>query len=100
MMTRYPSHPARERHVLASTALLVVALFALAGCDTTGFAGIGRSGEDQALMLAAEGRHSEAAGAYIALASNALDDERDRLTLLAVEQWLDAGDIDLSLIHI
>lgn len=92
-MTSYPSHPARERHVLASAALLVAALYALAGCETTGFAGIGRSGEDQALMLAAEGRHAEAAGAYIALASNAIDTERDRLTLLAVEQWLDARDI-------
>jgi len=93
MMTNYPTHPARERRVLASAALLIAALLVLAGCETTGFTGIGRSGEDQALILAAEGRHAEAAGAYIALASSAIDDERDRLTLLAVEQWLDAGDI-------
>jgi len=92
MMTKYPAHPARERRVLASAPLLIVALFALVGCETTGFTGIGRSGEDQALILAAEGRHAEAAGAYIALASSAIDTERDRLTLLAVEQWLDAGD--------
>ena len=89
-MTNCPPHPARDRRKLASATLIFIALFVLAGCETTG---IGRSAEDQAALLAAEGRHAEAAGAYISLASSALDGERDRLTLLAVEQWLDAGDV-------
>ena len=51
------------------------------------------SGERRAERFADEGRHHDAAGQYIYLATNAVGDERDRFTLLAVEQWLDGGDI-------
>jgi outer membrane PBP1 activator LpoA protein len=49
-------------------------------------------GEGRAQRLASNGDHHEAADIYIALAVDAVGSERDRLTLLAVEQWLDAGD--------
>lgn len=69
-------------------------LFALSACETTGFSGIsGLSGEPRAERLAADGRHADAASEYIGLASAASGAERERLTLLAIEQWLDAGDI-------
>ena len=74
--------------------MLLAALLALGGCETTSFGALRGGSEAQAARLAAAGQHAEAAGAYIALASGALDNERDRLTLLAVEQWLDAGDIE------
>ncbi len=90
----YPTHPARERRLLASAALLLIAMLALGGCETTSFGGLRGGSEAQAARLAAAGQHTEAAGAYIALASGAIDSERDRLTLLAVEQWLDAGDVE------
>jgi len=71
---------------------MLLVLLALAGCETTGLGGFAGSGESRADRLARNGEHAEAASAYIALASEAIDAERDRLTLLAVEQWLDAGD--------
>ncbi len=86
-------HPAREARLLASIVALLLALTMLGGCETTGLRGMGGSGEDRAERLAEKGEHAEAAGAYIALASEAVGIERDRLTLLAVEQWLDAGDV-------
>ncbi len=89
-----PTHPARERRLQASAAILLAALLALGGCETTSFGGLRDGSEARAARLAAAGQHSEAAGAYIALASAAIDGERDRLTLLAVEQWLDAGDVE------
>jgi uncharacterized protein len=61
----------------------------LAACATTG---PGVSGERRAESLARSGQHSEAAAYYIDLATRAAGMERDRLTLLAIEQWLDAGD--------
>ncbi len=42
--------------------------------------------------MALNGEYLEAAGIYIGLAGDAEGAERDRLTLLAVEQWLNAGD--------
>jgi len=51
------------------------------------------SGEQRAERMAKNGEHGESADAYISLATNAAGIERDRLTLLAVEQWLDAGDV-------
>ncbi len=72
--------------LLAALALLIQ------GCATTGPSGGMSQGERRAVELAVEGRHDEAAGQYIGLASSAAGPERDRLTLLAVEQWLDAGD--------
>jgi outer membrane PBP1 activator LpoA protein len=70
--------------------LLIVSLF-LGACATTGGSG-GVPGESRAQRLAANGEHDDAARAYIGLAAEASPMERDRLTLLAVEQWLDAGD--------
>lgn len=72
--------------------LLVTALM-LGACATPGGYG-GVPGEDRAARLAADGDHGDAARVYIGLAAEASVQERDRLTLLAVEQWLDAGDID------
>ena len=86
-------HPARQPRLLASIALLLTSLLSLSGCETTGIGGISLSGEGRAERAALRGDHAESAGAYIALASEALGPERDRLTLLAVEQWLDAGDV-------
>ena len=51
------------------------------------------SGERRAERMAQNGQHEDAAGTYIGLAATADISERDRLTLLAVEQWLDAGDV-------
>ncbi len=86
-------HPAHEMRSLASIALLLITLGMLGGCGTTGLGGIGISGEGRAERLAEKGEHADAASAYIALASESIGVERDRLTLLAVEQWLDAGDV-------
>ena len=71
---------------------LIMACLALSigGCATSDF-GMGGS-ERRAAALAESGQYLEAAGAYIGLASRATGVERDRLTLLAVEQWLFAGD--------
>lgn len=51
------------------------------------------SGESRAIRHSQNGEYAEAAGVYIGLASEAFGAERDRLTLLAIEQWLNAGDI-------
>ena len=51
-----------------------------------------RSGEARAERLAENREHCDAAEAYLQLAStSATGSERDRLTLLAVDQWLMAG---------
>ena len=72
--------------------LLLISLM-LGACATPGeYAGV--PGEDRAGRLAAAGEHADAARIYIGLAAEASVQERDRLTLLAVEQWLDAGDIN------
>lgn len=92
-MISRPRHPAREPRLVASIALLLICLGSLSGCETTGIGGISLSGEGRAERLALRGDHAESAGAYIALASEAVGQEQDRLTLLAVEQWLDAGDV-------
>ena len=55
--------------------------------------GMGVSGESRAERLARNGDHAEAAGTYMGLAVDAVGSERDRYTLLAVEQYLDAGDV-------
>lgn len=87
-------HPASVARSLASLIGLALMLFALSGCETTGFSSMsGLSGEARAERLASDGRHADAASEYIGLASASSGAERDRLTLLAVEQWLDAGDI-------
>jgi hypothetical protein len=84
-------HRAHERSSVASIALLLVLSLLLAACATTGGSG-GVPGESRAERLAANGEHDAAARVYIGLAAEASELERDRLTLLAVEQWLDAGD--------
>ena len=92
-MMRSPRHPAREARSLASIIVLLLATLILAGCETTGLGGLTGGGEGRAERLARNGEHAESAGTYIGLASDAVGAERDRLTLLAVEQWLDAGDV-------
>ncbi|MGI9206075.1 MAG: penicillin-binding protein activator [Woeseiaceae bacterium] len=74
-------------------ALLFSCALILSACATSDFAGIGGgSGEQRARTLAENGQHEEAAGAYIGVATDRVGLERDRLTLMAVEQWLFAGD--------
>jgi uncharacterized protein len=93
-MTTALKHPARSAAVLASTASLCALLLVLSGCETSGFSTLpARTGEASALHLAQAGEHADAAREYIGLASAATASERDRLTLLAVEQWLLAGDL-------
>lgn len=71
--------------------LLLVAV--LSGCATGDFAGRGISqGEVRAQRQARNGEYEDAAGTYIGLAARASGDEQARLTLLAIEQWLNAGD--------
>lgn len=87
-------HRARPGRRLASIGLALVAAFAIAGCETGALGGFGAlSGESRAIRLSQNGEYAEAAGVYIGLASEVFGVERDRLTLLAVEQWLHAGDI-------
>lgn len=93
-MTNPHRHPAGKSRSLASVVVLLTTLLVLSSCGTTGFGGLSGSGENRAERLARDGRHDDAAGAYIGLATDAVGVERDRLTLLAVEQWLDAGDVN------
>ncbi len=80
--------------ILTRTTLAVITTMVfLAGCETMNLPGLPRGqSEQRADGLALQGRHDEAAAMYIGMASNATGIERDRLTLLASEQWLDAGD--------
>ena len=89
-MTNYRPHPAREASPVASIIALALLALTMAGCETTGVRG--PTGEARAEWLAANGQHADAAGTYIGLASEKTGQDRTRLTLLAVEQWLDAGD--------
>ena len=75
-------------------AVLCLAVSAmLSSCATGGLSGAGGSqGEARAEREARAGRNEDAAGTYIGLAAHASGDEQTRLTLLAVEQWLYAGD--------
>jgi uncharacterized protein len=70
--------------------LLLIAAAMLGGCATGGMPG--SSAERRAERLAETGSHADAAGEYIGLAGDAEGVERQRLTLLAIEQWLEAGD--------
>jgi len=82
---------------MASLAALLVVAMILSACGSTGGSFGGAPGEGRAERLANNGDHDDAAGIYIALAVDAVGSERDRLTLLAVEQWLDAGDATRAL---
>jgi outer membrane PBP1 activator LpoA protein len=96
-------HPARRAGQQASvgttlirrlqylTIAAAIAVFA-GGCAAPGGSFGGAAAERRAESLAQSGQYSDAAGAYIGLAASASGTERDRLTLLAVEQWLFAGD--------
>ncbi len=68
-------------------------MLVFSGCETTSPGVIGRSVEDRAQQLARNGDHEEAAAIYMELAVDATGTDRDRYTLLAVEQYLDAGDV-------
>ena len=92
-MIKLLRHPASEHRPLASLLLLALSLVLLSGCETSGLSGIAGSVESRAERLANNGNHGEAAGAYMGLAVVAVGTERDRYTLLAVEQYLDAGDV-------
>lgn len=92
-MTNTHRHPAGKSHSLASIVSMLGIILLLGACETTGIGRLSGSGEHRAERLADNGRHQDAAGVYIGLATNAAGTERDRLTLLAVEQWLDAGDL-------
>lgn len=86
-------HPARDSGRTASGLLVACALLFLAGCQTTAGGGlVPLSGEARALTEAEAGDAAAAAGSYIGLATTAEGSERERLTLLAIEQWLIAGD--------
>lgn len=92
-MVKILRHPARERSSVASVVAVLFLTLALGACNTTGFGGWGGTpGEGRAERLARNGDHEDSAAIYISLASEAVGTDRDRLTLLAVEQWLDAGD--------
>jgi outer membrane PBP1 activator LpoA protein len=78
---------------VASIALLLIASLLVAACATPGGGSGGVPGESRAERLAIAGDHDDAARAYMSLAAQASEYERDRLALMAVEQWLDAGDV-------
>ena len=76
-----------------ASAIACLAALALVGCESAGLGALGnRNPEARAERYAADLRHADAAAEYIALASTATGTERDRFTLLAVDQWLLAGD--------
>lgn len=91
-MTMTPRHPARERSSVASLVALLAMVLLLGACGSMDGSFGAAPGEGRAQRLANNGNHGDAAGIYIGLAAEAIGGERDRLTLLAVEQWLDAGD--------
>ena len=75
------------------TAIAFLTLLAiLSACATADFSGSGSQGEARAARQARNGQYADSAGTYIGLAAQASGDEQTRLTLLAVEQWLYAGD--------
>ncbi len=76
--------------IVARNVPVALLLALLSGCATTGQPESGP--ERQALEAAASGEHQVAAAHYIALAQAATGPARDRYTLLAVEQWLEADD--------
>ena len=76
-----------------ATCVLFTILTFVAGCATQDYSGWpGGQSERRAERLAENGQFDDSASVYIGLASGATGQERDRLTLLAVEQWLNAGD--------
>ncbi|MDG2107262.1 MAG: hypothetical protein P8J74_01240, partial [Woeseiaceae bacterium] len=92
-MTNTHRYPANKLHSLASIISMLCIMLLLAACQTASISHLSGSGEHRVEQLVDNGRHQEAASAYIRLAANATGNERDRLTLLAIEQWLDAGEV-------
>jgi len=83
----------RVASVLHRYSIVLALTLLLSACATTDFGSYGGGqNERRAETLAQDGRYADAAGLYIGLAADAGGAERDRLTLLAVEQWLHAGD--------
>ncbi len=75
------------------TLIAIAMMSMLGGCASTDFSRLsGGQSERRAELLVQQGRHDDAAAMYIGMASSASGTQRDRLTLLAIEQWLDAGD--------
>lgn len=72
--------------------LLIGLAMLVASCASTGGGPGGSQGERRAQSLSQAGRFDDAAGIYIGMAADRNGPERNRLTLLAVEQWLFAGD--------
>ena len=94
-MTKDSKHPARKKNSVAGIVTLLCLSLILGACETTGIGTSGNApGEGRAGRLATNGQHAEAARIYVGLALEATGSEKDRLTLLAVEQWLDAGEAD------
>ena len=78
---------------MASLVTLLLLTLVLGACGSIGGGGFGGApGENRADRLVRNGEHNDAAAIYISLATAATGIEQDRLTLLAVEQWLDAGE--------
>ncbi len=93
-MTRIETHPARDQSIVASIVALILIALTITACETTGGSvRSSSSAENRAESLSRNEEYSESAGVYIGLAADAAGAERDRLTLLAVEQWLHAGDV-------
>ena len=85
----------RVRQGLHATGALLTAcaLLYFAGCETNaGGRLVPLAGEARALAEAHAGNAAAAARRYVGLAARAAGSERERLTLLAIEQWLLAGD--------
>ena len=73
--------------------ILLAVLLLANGCATSDFSSKpGAQTEQWAGILAKRGQFNESASIYIQLAEKKIGQEHDRLTLLAIEQWLNAGD--------
>ena len=86
------THPGRVEYSLARILVVLIIAMSLGACETTSSLLGSAPGESRAERLAQNGDHRESASMYWNLAANATGPARDRLKLLAVEQWLDAGD--------
>ena len=86
-------HPAHVESTLARLATVLLVSLILGSCAATGGLWTGLPGEGRAERFAQDGEHQDAADIYIALAADSTGLDRDRLTMLAVEQWLDVSRI-------
>ncbi|MAD91998.1 MAG: hypothetical protein CMQ54_04630 [Gammaproteobacteria bacterium] len=86
-------HPARRSITLINILSILLIMFFLGACQSSGINRLSSSGENRALELANNARHEDAANIYISLAEDANRSKKERLVLLAIEQWLDAGNL-------